>query len=111
VGALTIVALTWPRPPAPDASRLAAEVSLADIEAIVERRCSACHAADPRWDGVTAAPIGIGLDTIRSVRRHADAIRMQTAISRAMPQANVTGMTEVEPGMLAAWLADEPSVE
>jgi uncharacterized membrane protein len=65
-----------------------------------------CHAETPVWDGVAAPPRGVVLDTPAAIRRHAEQIRVQAGLSRAMPPANVTGITPDERAVLAAWSGD-----
>ncbi len=103
-GALVVVWLST----MPAATKLAAAgpaPDFAEVEAAVSSRCSMCHAAEPVWDGVRAAPRDVRLDTPEGIRRHAGQIEVQAVLSRAMPPGNVTGMTEDERALLAAWLA------
>jgi uncharacterized membrane protein len=71
----------------------------------IQSRCSMCHAAEPVWDGIAIAPKGIRLDTPEEIARHAEAIRMQSVITRAMPPNNITEMTLDERRAVAGWLA------
>jgi uncharacterized membrane protein len=63
-----------------------------------------CHAAEPVWAGIAIAPKGIRLDTPDAIARHAEAIRIQAVLTRAMPPNNVTEMTPDERRAVAAWL-------
>lgn len=81
-------------------------VTTAQVEEIVLSRCSMCHAENPVWDGIAAPPRGVVLDTPAAIRRHAEQIRVQAGLSRAMPPANVTGITPDERAVLAAWSGD-----
>lgn len=81
-------------------------VTIAQVEEIVLSRCSMCHAETPVWDGIAAPPRGVVLDTPAAIRRHAEQIRVQAGLSRAMPPANVTGVTPDERAVLAAWSGD-----
>lgn len=78
-------------------------VTTAQVEEIVLSRCSMCHAETPVWDGIDAPPRGVVLDSPAAIRRHAEQIRVQAGLSRAMPPANVTGVTPDERAVLAAW--------
>ena len=68
-------------------------------------RCSMCHAAEPVWDGIAAAPKGVMLDTDEQIRLHAPLIEIVAVRSNAMPPGNITEMTDDERLMLASWLA------
>jgi uncharacterized membrane protein len=80
------------------------EVTFADAQAIIHARCSTCHAAQPRQEGIAAAPKGVILETPAQIAAHAAAIRQQAVASRAMPLGNLTQMTDDERARLAAWI-------
>ncbi|NND43923.1 MAG: urate hydroxylase PuuD [Xanthomonadales bacterium] len=71
--------------------------------AIVQRRCASCHAAEPANEAFTGAPLGIELDTISKLRRHAERAYQATVVTRTMPLGNLTGMTEAERHEFARW--------
>jgi uncharacterized membrane protein len=83
----------------------AAPVSFAEVENIVLSRCSMCHAAEPFWEGIAAAPKGVRLDTPETIREHAGQIRLQATLTHAMPPGNVTELSPEERQVLAAWIA------
>jgi uncharacterized membrane protein len=72
---------------------------------IVISRCSMCHATEPVWDGIPAAPEGVLLDNNEQIRLHAPLIDLVAVRSRAMPPGNITQMTPQERLTLASWLA------
>jgi len=72
---------------------------------IVISRCSMCHAAEPVWEGIPAAPKGVMLDSDKEIRLHARLIETFAVRSQAMPPGNITEMTPQERLVLAAWLA------
>lgn len=77
----------------------------ADVEDVVAARCVVCHAGQPAWAGLAAAPRGLRLDRAGEVLAHARDIAIHSAWTNAMPPpgANV-GMSEDERALLAAWL-------
>jgi len=77
----------------------------AEVADIVTSRCSMCHAAEPVWAGIAAAPQGVRLDTDEQIRRHAPLIEIAAVRSNAMPPGNITEMTNGERRMLASWFA------
>ena len=87
------------------ASEAAAPVPFVEVENIVLSRCSMCHAAEPFWEGITAPPKGVRLDTPESIRAHAGQIQLQATLSHAMPPGNVTELSPEERQILAAWIA------
>jgi uncharacterized membrane protein len=71
----------------------------------IQSRCSMCHAGEPVWGGIAIAPKGVRLDTPEEIARHAEAIRIQSVLTHAMPPNNITDMTLEERRAVAAWLA------
>jgi len=72
---------------------------------IVISRCSMCHASEPVWAGIGAAPKGVMLDDAARIHQHAQLIDINAVRSHAMPPGNITAMTADERRTLAAWLA------
>jgi uncharacterized membrane protein len=78
--------------------------TFAMAEEVVAGRCSACHAAEPVWEGIVAPPKGVMLDTPERIRAHAGEIARQSVWSDAMPPGNITEITPEERAILAAWV-------
>ncbi|MBK1667286.1 hypothetical protein CKO28_04415 [Rhodovibrio sodomensis] len=72
--------------------------------AIVQQRCTACHAREPSYQGFDAPPKGIVLETPAQVRRWSASVLQQSVDSHAMPIGNVTQMQPEERALLARWL-------
>jgi uncharacterized membrane protein len=90
---------------APPAAAARGPAEPAAAHEIVLARCSMCHAAAPVWAGIAVPPKGVMLDTPARIAAQARVIGLQAVHSRAMPPGNVTGLTDAERGVLAAWLA------
>jgi uncharacterized membrane protein len=104
--AIATIALAWAIEP--DETKPAAggeQVTAAQVQAIVERRCVTCHSTSPTNDQFRTAPAGVVFDTPQEVAQRAEAIRAQAVDSTAMPLGNVTGMTDAERETLGAWIA------
>ena len=91
------------RAEAPGPPPIATPVAFQQVDDIVTSRCSMCHAAEPVWAGIASAPKGVLLDTPDRIRSQAREIAVGAAWSSAMPPSNVTGLTERERAILAAW--------
>ena len=91
-----------------DGAAGSAAVTLAEAHAVVEARCTSCHAAEPTHAGFAAAPKGIALDTPEQTLTHAAAIHQQTVVTKAMPLGNLTGMTDEERELLDRWFRAGP---
>jgi uncharacterized membrane protein len=72
----------------------------------IQSRCSMCHMGEPVWAGIAAPPKGVRLDTPEEIARHAEAIRVQSVMTHAMPPNNVTEMTPEERRAVADWLKE-----
>ncbi len=81
----------------------AIEVTLADVQPIIERRCTSCHSAEPTYAAFPAAPAGVVLDTPAQIRAEALRIHQQAVVLRAMPIGNLTQMTDHERAVIDAW--------
>lgn len=73
------------------------------VRDLVSTRCSMCHAAEPVWEGLRAAPKDVVLESETAIALHAREIYLQAGRSHAMPPGNVTGMTAEERALIAAW--------
>jgi uncharacterized membrane protein len=78
------------------------EVSFAQANAIVQRRCVPCHSQQPTL--VAAAPLGIRFDTPQEIQDAASMIEQVAVESQTMPLGNATGMTADERAQLGAWI-------
>jgi uncharacterized membrane protein len=107
VAAAGMAAIAWLSAAGPRTTTgaLPATPKFADVSNIVMSRCAMCHASEPVWDGIAAAPEGILLDTDEQIRIHAPLIGIAAARSNAMPPGNITEMTDTERLKLAAWVA------
>jgi len=87
----------------PAAMRFAEAPRFDEARDIVLGRCSMCHAREPFYEGVPYAPKHVYLETDADIARAARAIYVQSALTHAMPPANVTWMEETERAALVAW--------
>ena len=87
----------------------AGSVSFAQANAIVKERCVPCHSEHPTR--VSAAPLGIELDTAAAIHAQAAAIKRAAVDSQLMPLGNATGMTQAERDELGAWIRAGASIK
>jgi uncharacterized membrane protein len=73
-------------------------VSIAQVQGIVEQRCTTCHSG-------ISAPNGIRFETREQIEASAEDIVEQAVRLRTMPPGNSTGMTDAERDLLAGWVA------
>jgi uncharacterized membrane protein len=80
-----------------------AKVSFDTVNAIIQERCTVCHAATPSYPGFAAAPKGYMYNTQAQIEAQAALIYQQTVVLKAMPIGNLTGITEEERQVIAQW--------
>jgi uncharacterized membrane protein len=89
----------------------AASPHFEEVRHVIDRRCGVCHSSRPTDVTFGPAPAGVMFDTPQQIMMHAARIRERAAISRTMPPANKTGMTEAERALLGRWVAAGATVE
>jgi len=80
-------------------------VDVGRVSSVIATRCAVCHAQKPAMEGFEEPPKGLVLDTIEKAAQHAQQIRQMAVTTSVMPPANMTGMTDDERRLLAAWIA------
>jgi uncharacterized membrane protein len=80
-------------------------VTFADARHIIDRRCAACHSSSPTDLSFGPAPAGVMFDTPEQIGLRAARIHERAVVSRTMPPANKTHITEAERLVLARWFA------
>jgi uncharacterized membrane protein len=100
---LAVAVGTAPARPAGSAAGAGAAPAFAQVQDIVARRCVGCHAAHPTQPGFASAPAGVMLDSAAGIAQNAPRIYQQAVQLKAMPLANLTGMTDAERAQVAKW--------
>jgi len=95
----------------PYEQKFASASQFADVRDTVLGRCSMCHAKEPVWDGIIAAPKGVILESDAQISRHAREIYLQAGRSTAMPPANVTFLARQERQLIVEWYQSAVSGE
>ena len=90
----------------PEQQKQASHPLFEEVSYIIEGRCSMCHAAEPLWEGIVTAPKNVYLETHTDILDQARAIFMHSAISHAMPPANITYMETAERALIRRWYQD-----
>ncbi|HEX6576129.1 MAG TPA: urate hydroxylase PuuD, partial [Gemmatimonadaceae bacterium] len=91
---------------APSAAALpqtAGPVSFEDARHIIDRRCAVCHSERPTDLTFGPAPAGVMFDTQAQIEARAARIRERAFVTRTMPPANKTHITDDERAMLGRW--------
>ncbi|NQZ25474.1 MAG: urate hydroxylase PuuD [Colwellia sp.] len=84
--------------------QLAQKVTIADVQTIVEQRCSACHSENNTDDIFQTAQGGVLFTDAASIEQWAPRIKARVIDSKDMPFMNKTKMTDEERLILSLWL-------
>ncbi|OCX66547.1 cysteine desulfurase [Thioclava sp. SK-1] len=87
----------------PASQRFADAAGFEDVTYMIMGRCSMCHAQDPGYDGIGAAPKDVHLETPSQIAQAAQAIYLQAGVSDAMPPGNLSFMEPEERAAIRAW--------
>jgi uncharacterized membrane protein len=87
-----------------------AVVTFADARHVIDRRCAACHSLQPSDSSFGAAPAGVAFDLPAQIQGHAQRIRERAVVTRTMPPANKTHITEQERTILGRWIEQGAAV-
>jgi uncharacterized membrane protein len=86
------------------AADVPAQVTFSDARSIIDRRCAACHSANPSITEFGATPGGVSFDDPARIQALAARIRARAVETRTMPLGNRTNMTDRERALLARWI-------
>lgn len=96
-----LIIATAPKPrPVTQAGNI---VETARIFTIVQQRCIKCHAPVPDFEGFTSPPLGVELDSQEKLIQHAERVYQTVVLTRTMPLANLTQITDTERNLFANW--------
>ena len=90
-------------PPSPTTA-LPERVTFGDARHVIDRRCAACHSAQPSDLTFGAAPAGVMFDTPSQIAANVARIRERAVVTRTMPPANKTNITDAERALLGRWI-------
>lgn len=108
VSVVALYALLVSAAPSPGAnaalSTIPEHVSFADARHVLDRRCAVCHSAQPADLTFGVAPAGVMFDTPEQIAARVVRIRERAVVTRTMPPANKTNITDNERALLARWI-------
>jgi uncharacterized membrane protein len=98
VGVVMMVGVIVAMRPAPaKVSAAAAQpVAFGPVQSLVAQHCLSCHGAQVQMKNVR-------LDSPEWLQKHAQNIYQQVVVSRQMPMANTTGLTEEDRALIGRW--------
>ena len=84
-----------------------ATVSHEQVWSVVEKHCTECHSEAPRSPMFSSAPSGFVLDDIQQLIAAKARVYNRAIISKDMPLANITQMSEEERDLLKQWISQQ----
>jgi len=87
------------------------EVSITEVQAIVQKRCIQCHSSNPTDDVYKTAPNGVKYDAPEDIFKKKDLIMQRVVITKTMPQNNKTNITEEERNTIRCWIEQGASLK
>ena len=78
-----------------------------EVQVVLGDRCTRCHSPKPKYPGLVAPPQGLNFEDPAIIQANAERIHRQVVELRAMPQGNVTKMTEEERELVGRWCRAE----
>ncbi len=85
--------------------------AFSEIQVIMEKRCVQCHSVNATDDVFKVAPNGIKLDTPEECAKLSDRILNRVVLTKTMPMANKTGMTQEERDIIQCWVENGAKIE
>jgi uncharacterized membrane protein len=80
-------------------------VTFAEARHVIDRRCAACHSTAPSDLAFGAGPAGVTFDTPEQILARVPRINERAVVTRTMPPANKTNITDAERALLGRWIA------
>jgi uncharacterized membrane protein len=82
------------------------QVTFAEVRHVIDRRCTVCHSSTPADMTFGVAPGGAMFDTPEQIAAYAARIRERAVLTRTMPPANKTNITERERALIGRWTSE-----
>ncbi len=111
VSVAILLAASFISAPAANPYECRKEVSFAEVNDIIQKRCVSCHSANPTDDTYKVAPNGVMYDTPDAIVAKKDLIMQRVVVTKTMPQNNKTNITEEERNTLRCWIEQGASLK
>lgn len=104
VSVLLLLAAAFITAPEKNPNACKTQVTMAQVNMIIQKRCISCHSSKPTDDVITAPPNGVTYETPENIVNLKDKIMQRVVLTKTMPQNNKTGMTEEERNVIRCWI-------
>ena len=111
ISVLILFAAAFITAPANNPNECKTQIGMAEVNAIVQKRCTQCHSTRPTDDVFRAPPNGVVYETPEDIVKLKDKIMQRVVVTKTMPQNNKTGMTEEERNIIRCWIEQGASIK
>jgi uncharacterized membrane protein len=111
VSVVILLAACFITAPSTNPTECKTEVTIAEVQEIVQKRCIQCHSSAPTDDTYKVAPNGVKYDTPDDIVKKKDLIMQRVVLTKTMPQNNKTNMTEEERNLIRCWIEQGASLK
>ena len=82
-----------------------------EVRHVIDRRCGVCHSDRPTDTSLGRTPAGVKFDTPQEILMHAQRIHARAVVTKTMPPANKTDITDDERALIGRWISAGSPVE
>lgn len=107
----TEAAVNEPPPTNGAAAPVKEKIHFAQVQTIIQARCTSCHAAKTTEPMFPVAPNNVMFDTPAQIQTLAPRIKERVCVSRTMPFINKTGMADEERDVLGRWVDEGANLD
>ena len=111
VSVVILLAASFISAPSTNPNECKKEVSITEVQEIIQKRCVQCHSATPTDDVYKVAPNGVMYDTPEDIVKKKDLIMQRVVLTKTMPQNNKTNITEEERNTIRCWIEQGASLK
>ncbi len=111
VSVIILLAACFITAPSTNPNECKTEVTITEVQEIVQKRCIQCHSSAPTDDTYKVAPNGVKYDTPDDIIKKKDLIMQRVVLTKTMPQNNKTNMTEEERNLIRCWIEQGASLK
>lgn len=86
-------------------------VSFKQVQAVIQQRCVVCHSAHPTITHFGPTPGGVSFEIAENIQHLSERIKVRAVVTKTMPLANLSHITDDERELLGRWVAQGAHLE
>jgi uncharacterized membrane protein len=99
-----LMALTGTKGPSASPTASGPHVTFTQAHAVITSRCVQCHSKNPTIKLFGPSPGGVHFDEPKNIQAMRERIKFRAVVSKSMPLANMTQITDEERELLGRWI-------